>query len=345
MNTLNYIGCKHTLLSCITNLLKEHIPNLDQCSFMDLFAGTGTVSYGFTGLAKSIASNDLEYYSFVINNALIKCNYSDKLQTAIDTFNQLEPVEGLMYKNYSPGIGCERLFFTIENAKKCDAIRQRIQILKETTDINEQEYYFLLGSLIVSMDKVANTSCVYGAYLKAFKKSALKPLNLVPIHTKTDIDTDANTVFNCDANTLIDQYYDDVYMDPPYNQRQYSANYCPLNYLAKYEDVELKGKTGLLTDYNKSNFCKKTEVLNAFKRVLQFNCKYLVLSYNNEGLLDLDILRELLLSVGDTKLFKIPYKKFKAQQTVDGDSVYEYLWIVDKSSSNKPFSFYEEYEV
>ena len=56
-----------------------------------------------------------------------------------------------------------------ENGKKIDAIRQKIEKWKAAKEINDNLFYFLLASLIESIDKVANTASVYGAFLKKFK--------------------------------------------------------------------------------------------------------------------------------------------------------------------------------
>jgi len=337
MNTLNYIGSKQTLCPILTNIICSEISELKSLSFLDMFAGTGSVGFRFQEITKICSANDLEYYSFIINNALLKCAYSIKLQEIIDHFNTIEGIDGLIYTNYSENNNCERMFFTSYNARKCDAIRTNIEDLKHTNIINQNEYYFLLASLIVSMDKVANTSCVYGAYLKEYKKSALKQIIVIPIHKKVDVNFEYNQVFNISAEELsqTDIYYDIVYMDPPYNQRQYSANYCPLNYIAYYSDnIVLKGKTGTIDGYNKSNFCSKAKVYNSFKTILDnIKCKYIFISYNNEGLLKYEELIELLSSYGELKLYKIPYKKFKAQKNVSGDTVYEYLWFINKTKS------------
>jgi adenine-specific DNA-methyltransferase len=347
MNTLNYIGSKHTLCPVIIDIISKEIDGLQNKSFMDLFAGTGSVGFRFQELVDSCNANDLEYYSFVINNALLKCNYSDKLRQIIEDCNQIKSdkvdnSQDLVFKNYSTNNECDRMFFSNENAKKCDAIRVYIEQLKNDNIIDIYEYYFLLGSLLVVVDKVANTSCVYGAYLKKFKASALKPFVLVPIHSKIDLKPEKNSVYNMKAEELskTDKYFDVVYMDPPYNQRQYSANYGPLNYIAMYDSsINLTGKTGLIENYNKSDFCSKVKVKSAFKLLLDnIKCRYIFMSYNDEGLLGYDVLVELLSSYGALKLYKIPYKKFKAQQSVDGDSVFEYLWFIDKE---KPSSFTE----
>ena len=348
MNTLNYIGSKHTLCSTIIDIIKNVVPDLQSKTFMDLFAGTGSVGFQLHPLVSSCNANDLEYYSFVINSALLCCPYSEKLQQIIDECNELEGIEGLIYHNFSPHQSIdsesERMFFSNENAKKCDAMRQYIEQQRASERLLLPEYYFMIASLLVVMDKVANTSCVYGAYLKKFKASALKQVLLIPIHmrdlnafafnskSKSKESATGNKVYNMKAEDLCasDKHFDVVYMDPPYNQRQYSANYSPLNYIALYDaTIVLTGKTGLIANYNKSDFCSKVKVKNAFKLLLDnIKCKYLFISYNNEGLLSCDELKQILETYGDLTLHKIPYKKFKAQQAVIEDSVYEYLWVL-----------------
>jgi adenine-specific DNA-methyltransferase len=331
MNTLNYIGSKKTLCPIIIDIVSKEIGDtLHSKSFVDMFAGTGSIGFRFQDIVSECIANDLEYYSFIINNALLKCNYSSKLRQIIDDCQMLEGTDGLVFQNYSTNDECERMFFSNENARKCDSIRQHIEQLKLDSIITVEEYYFMLASLLVAVDKVANTSCVYGAYLKQFKASALKQLVLVPIHSRTDLDTEKNSVYNMRAEELCVSA-DIAYIDPPYNQRQYSANYCPLNYIAKYDaSINLTGKTGLIENYNKSDFCSKVRVKGAFKHLLDnTNCRYIFISYNSEGLVKYVELIELFSTYGALKLYKIPYKKFKAQLSVEGDTVFEYLWFID----------------
>lgn len=329
MNTLNYIGCKNKLFEKLFSIFRENIPDIENKSFSDIFMGTGIVSYNMLGKCKSVVSNDLETYSFVIGNAILKSNYTTKLKNIIIECNNLKEVEGLIYKYYSPHQECDRMFFTNSNAKKGDAIRMHIQELLSSNYITESEFYFLLASLLVSIDKVANTTCVYGAYLKKFKQSSLKPLILDPIHKNEDIKTEDNSVYQEFAEKL--EYKADItYLDPPYNQRSYSANYFVLNFIAKYDNTIIpKGKTGLI-DKNVSDFCSKVKVKNAFQTLIDnIRSRYILLSYNNEGLLSEGDIKNILSKKGMVKLYKIEYKKFKAQQKVDGDYVYEYLWFVD----------------
>jgi adenine-specific DNA-methyltransferase len=337
MQCLNYIGCKNTLFNSILKVCNDNIGDkLKEMHFLDIFAGTGIVGFNMQPKCKKISSNDLEYYSYVINYALLISNYSNKIQILIDDCNKLESIEGLIYKNFSPNSNCERMFFTPENAKKCDAIRVHINKLYEIESITQNEYYFLLASLLVSIDKFANTTSIYGAYLKKFKNSALKSLILKPIHNR--IDNINNEVFNMLSEDLTqtENKWDVVYMDPPYNQRVYAANYSPLNYIAKYDStIIINGKTGLISNYNKSNFSSKINVENAFKLIVE-NIKtlYIVLSYNNEGLLSYETIKNILLQKGNVKLYKIKYNKFKAKKDNKTPTyVEEYIWFVKCNDS------------
>ena len=136
MNSLNYIGSKRTLFDTILEKCIQNIPNLNELSFMDLFAGTGFVGFNIQQYCRKTLANDLEYYSFVINQALHCCNYTDQIRDIIVELNQLPGVHGLVYKNFSNNAECERMFFTNENAMKCDAIRQYIQQLYDSGSIN-----------------------------------------------------------------------------------------------------------------------------------------------------------------------------------------------------------------
>ena len=334
MNTLNYIGSKKTLLNTILKVLKDNIEDINDRDFADLFAGTGTVGFNvnINNICKSVTSNDLEYYSYIINSALLESVYSEKIQKIIDELNNTEElIEGLIYKNFSNHEGCERMFFTNKNAKKCDTIRIKINELLLNETINKAEFNFLLASIIVSIDKYANTSSVYGAYLKKFKKSSLKEFILKPIHTNKKYNPH-NNVFNKKIETLVkEEEFDIVYLDPPYNSRQYGGNYSPLNYIAHYDkDIELKGKTGLMKNYNKSIFCSKPRAKSAFEKLIDnIKCNYLIISYNNEGILNEEDLIDILLKKGSVKLYKIKYNKFKAQKNVLVKHTFEYLWFIN----------------
>ena len=324
--TLNYIGSKKTLLPFLDYVICSNVE--EKGSFGDLFAGTGIVGDYFTKKGFTVTGNDKENYSYVVNYASLKSSYSRKLKKHIKALNELKGVSGLIHKHYSPE--GNRMFFTEKNAKKADAVRVKLEELKEEKEINDDEYYFLLASLLQSLDKVANTTCVYGAFLKKFKKSASKSLVITPIHTLKN--SGKNNVTRNDVLEITDKF-DVIYLDPPYVARQYGAYYCPLNFLVEYDEkIELRGKTGLY-DYYKSPFASKSKAKKAFIqmfKVLTKNCSNIFLSYNNQGILTLEEMVDIMKEYGNVTTYKYDYKKYQAVKSRGGDTI-EYIHYLDCS--------------
>jgi len=333
---MNYIGSKSKLSSWIEEEVKKVVgDDLSQKVFCDMFAGTGIIGRSFKKEVKQIISNDLEHYSYVLNKNYIENHKAiDEKERYIEKLNSLPLIEsGFIYQNYCKGSGSERQYFSDENGKKIDSMRSKIREWKERSEIDDNLYYFLLASLLESADKVANTASIYGAFLKHIKKSAAKKLVL----QAADFIENDNThqVFNRDSNELIKEISGDIlYLDPPYNQRQYSSNYHLLNTITQYDDFIPKGKTGL-REYNRSNYCKKGEVHSSFEELIQ-NAKfrYIFLSYNNEGLMSESDVENIMSRYGEYTLEKKEYQRFKADKTEKrnhkADKTFEYLHILVK---------------
>ena len=108
-------------------------------------------------------------------------------------------------------------------------------------------------------------------------------------------------VYNEDINELINKIHGDVlYLDPPYNARQYCTNYHILETIARYDNPEIKGKTGLRNyDTQKSKYCSKRTVKSEFEDLIKkANFKYIFLSYNNEGLMSVDVIKDIMSKYG-----------------------------------------------
>ena len=338
---MNYIGSKYSLISFLEESINETLEtcnetrNPSEMVFADLFAGTGVVSSSFKKQGYSIIANDIQYYSYVITKHLIENNGNldkERCNQLIAELNSLEGVEGFIYKNYSyegtEGQEYRRLYFSDFNAKKCDAIRITIEDWLNQGKINENEYFFLLGSLLNSIDKYANTASVYGAYLKKLKKSALKEMELVALPIIQG--TAECKVYNEDTSELIKNVSGDIlYLDPPYNARQYCSNYHLLETIARYDNPEIKGKTGLRNYTNqKSVFCIKNKVADAFNELIKnAKFKYIFLSYNNEGLMPFDTIEKIMKKYGKYKVYMQQYRRFKADNARENksDSTIEYL--------------------
>jgi len=257
---INYIGSKKSLLTKIESVLKQNLKLNSSFVFGDLFSGTGVVGEHFNQkFGMQIISNDSEYYSFLLNYAKLKCPYSAKLHQIFKCWNKWShkiSYYGLFSQNYAYRDFAKnviknypnRNFFLLENAQKIDGIRILIERYFKRKKITKSEYFFLLASLIVSTDKVANITSVYGAYLKNFKSIARKNFQFQPIHRYSQIPMfEKNQIFQKNILELeMDLLtYDICYLDPPYNNRQYSKNYAPLNFLAIYkEELDVYGKTG-----------------------------------------------------------------------------------------------------
>lgn len=329
---MNYIGSKYSLMDFLTKTITSVVGTDTNKTFADLFAGTGVVGKTFKERGYRVLSNDIQYYSFVLNRHLIENTPPLELEQ-IEAIKQLQGVEGFVYKNYCAGSGSGRNYFTDENGKKCDAIRIELERLKNCGEINESQYFYLLASLINSIDKYANTASVYGAFLKHIKKSAAKEfeLELLPI-----IDGNKESkAYNDNISHLITKIGGDIlYMDPPYNARQYCANYHVLETIAMYDSPELKGKTGL-RDYTsqKSDFCSARTVVEAFDDVLRHaDFEYIFLSYNNEGLMPFDVIKSTMEKYGEYDRFSTDYRRFKADKdenrNIKTDKTTEYLHVL-----------------
>ena len=332
---MNYIGSKYSLLDFLHNVISDitGYNKGDEYVFADLFAGTGVVGASYRKDGCKVISNDIQYYSYVLNKYYIENMLTDNA-TLVDYFNNLPNVEGFIYKNYCAGSGSGRNYFTDENGKKCDAIRTELERLRLDKEITDETYFYYLASLINSIDKYANTASVYGAFLKHVKKSAQKPFKLELLPRITGIKW---KTYNKDINELIQRVSGDVlYLDPPYNARQYCTNYHVLETIARYDNPKLRGKTGLRNyDSQKSKYCSKKTLESEFDDLIRnARFRYIFLSYNNEGLMSVDTIKEIMSRYGAYTCAMQTYRRFKADKSSNrntgGRETTEYLHCLVK---------------
>ena len=349
---MRYIGSKANLLKNIENVINENIKE-KQFTFCDLFSGTSIVGEYFKK-DYEIISNDLMYFSYVIQKAKIENNSIPKFEKLkkigiLDPINYLEDkiisedcIENNKYfitQNYSPYKNSKRMYLSVENAMRIDYIRQQIETWFKEYLINENEYFYLLACLIESVPFVSNITGTYGAFLKTWDKRALEKIKIRKIDILSNEKN--NMSYNMDSNTLINDISGDIlYLDPPYNSRQYLPNYHLLETIAKYDYPDIYGKTGLrpYTD-KKSLFCNKAKVYNTLEELIKnAKFKYILISYSTDGLLSIDEIEDILKKYGipeTYRLYKIPYRKYKSKLEQETNELSELIFFIEKNNSIK----------
>lgn len=343
---LRFIGSKSNLINEIDKIVKKNIHG-DEETFLDLFAGTNIVGEYFKK-DFTIYSNDILYFSYVNAKAVIENNGNltfsklklagiesplDYLQENAERYIQ-NSVVGYYEQNYTPTGGA--MYLTVQNGKRIDYIRDKIDVWKTKKLITDNEFYYLLSSLIESIPFVSNTTGTYGAYLKHWDKRALKSLELIPLVVQDN--KKENKAYNEDANILINNKKVDIaYIDTPYNNRQYASNYHLLENIAKNDKPELNGKTRIFEWSNlKSDYSIKRKALTAMKDLLNnLQAKHIILSYNNEGIIPEDELISLMKENsfdGTVQIERIPYRKYKSKKPSKSDELYEILIYVQKEA-------------
>ncbi len=352
---MRFIGNKEKLVDWIYSTIQSN--NIKEEFFFDFFSGTSNVGKIFKEKGYKIVSSDLLYFSYVLQRAYLVNNkipqfkrllaeisinsnllFASNFELVIEFLNHIPPKEGFIYDNYSSGgtkkLSQPRMFFIDDNAKKIDAIRIQIEKWKQKNIINKNEYFILLACLIESVPFFANILGVFAAFKKDWDKRALKPFVLKPI--KIYESKKKHFAFNKSSLELINDFkYDIIYLDPPYNQRQYAPNYHLLETIAKYDNPEIKGVSGIRNyDKQKSSFCNKEKALFDLELILKSkNYKYVILSYNNEGIMPQKSIIQVMEKYGEVKIEEYNYLRFKSNNRKAESKKYikEQLYILKKS--------------
>lgn len=356
---MKYIGNKQRLLDFIDSVIKKERLS-KKGTLLDIFTGTTNVAQHYKKKGYRIITNDNMTYSYVFQQAYIKTNQYPKfdnllqskyfgfknpaslngkdkpLKIVIDFLNKLPGKKGFIFKYYAPGGESGRQFFSNENAIRIDSTRGQIDSWQKEELINEMEFYILLASLIDAADFVANISGTYGAYLKIWRSMALKPFTmLVPNLIESKLD---HEVYQEDSNKLINHLGADIlYIDPPYNARQYAANFHILETLACWDNPKVYGKTGLRPyEDQKSLYSQRNKCKEAFIDLIgKAKADYILMSYNNEGIIPHEFILDTLNKKGKVKVYTKDYRRFRTERDhenrhyrVSDDRVKELIYFV-----------------
>ena len=349
IKTMRYLGnkTKHlefiytTFLECV-NKLKLNNPTV-----FDAFGGTGSVTSFFNINNYNVISNDLNNYSYklcytrnsITIDDLLFTGLKMDLTSVIDLLNTKKH-KGFVHYNYSPNkeLKYERKYFTNENAEIIDGIRQQIELWKNNHEITDNEYIFLIALLIESVSLYSNILGSYGVFNTQWDSRSIRKFELDKKIVNYLVAKNKYKTYNEDIKTIIDKVDCDIlYIDPPYNERDYSTYYHVLETISMYDNPEInENKTGTKKKCKKSKWCSKSSCKEELEYIVKnTKAKCVIMSYNNEGIMSIDEIKEIYNKYGDyiykTKLVK----RFKCNKVENENEVYEYLHILFKKSYEK----------
>jgi adenine-specific DNA-methyltransferase len=310
---LKYLGNKKRLYEFIDKVLildeRENQKAIDLCS------GTGSVSYLFRSKKIETIGVDSLYVSYLRTKNILELNKCD-----IEKINILDikkqKKKGFIYNNYSDKYGVS--IFKDYIAESIDGNRLYIKKLYDNNEINKKEYDFLISIIVEESDFRSNIMGSYASfYKKGWRNQALKKWDLDI--KKIDIpEGPIGKSFNMDIIDFLENYnfnVDFIYMDPPYNHRQYIDNFHVLETIALYDNPNIKGKNNTRVDNNKSLLCNKKKVFEQFDTILNLSSKItndFYLSYSTEGIVGIEDIEKIFLKYFNScDIFMSDYRRFK----------------------------------
>lgn len=333
INSRRYLGNKFKLLPFIRQVVNEECANV--ASVLDAFSGTGSVSYAFRD--KQLLVNDMMYCNYLaalcwfspqtVNTQLLTelMEYYNKADTSTE--------DNYMYQNFRD------TYFSSDVCRRIGFIRDNIEQRYVAGEVNDRERAVIITSMTYAMDRISNTYGHYDSYIRNAVFNNVFELRM----PKLDYELNAeNRCFNQDVNLLAENIGCDLaYLDPPYNSRNYCDAYHLLENVARWEKPVIMGM-GRKMDRStmKSEYCKVTANKSLEDLVLKLRCRYILLSYNNNGqklqirsnakISDEEIMR-ILGQKGEVKVFTTDFKPFSAGRGENvGNQERLFLCVVQK---------------
>lgn len=334
---MTYIGNKRKLVEQIGDELKtiQQALQKDKLDLVDGFCGSTVVARSMVPYAKTLITNDLELYSYLMAQCFLKepdGGSKARISHHIEKMNNLSGVKGIISTHYAPAddqniqMG-ERCFYTTKNAEKLDAMRKYID-----EEVEDELRPYCLAPLLVKASIHTNTSGVFKGFYKnkeglgCYGGDGKNALSRITGDIGLDVPKWHGQCVEVECHQKDIQEFaeqlpcvDVVYLDPPYNQHPYGSNYFMLNTIATNEIGDSLSKvSGIPKKWNKSNYNYKSKAKESLQKLLETlkgKTKYVILSYNNEGIISTDELQELLQPYAWTKR-EIDYSAFKGSRNL-----------------------------
>jgi adenine-specific DNA-methyltransferase len=354
---LTCIGNKRKLITNIHNIISQIKQTLgkSKLNIVDAFAGSSVVSRMLTFHADTLHTNDMELYSYIMAQCYLitpSPSQQNDIQTHIHNMNHLAIngpyTPGIICSHYAPAVTSdikdgERCFYTRENAVIIDTLLTYIDKVEPELKV------YCLAPLLVKASIHTNTAGVFKGFYKkdnigCFGGSGENALSRImkPIVLEMPIwntgETYTSLCYNGDINNVIKTIpanIDIIYLDPPYNQHPYGSNYFMLNVIAmNTPPVEPSKVSGIPKTWNKSDYNTKTSAVTAMQNLLH-ECmqktEYVILSYNNEGIITESQWATLFEPYTVTK-HEITYDTYKGSRNLKkrSNKVIEIMYVIQK---------------
>jgi len=359
---ITYIGNKRSLLDFITkgiNTVQKRLGK-EKLDIFDVFTGSGIVARHCKQFSNTLIVNDLEKYATVTG----ECYLSNKNEIDMSVLKEIydgllkdienSPLEeGVVAKLYSPKDDNEikkdeRVFYTHRNAMYIDTMRKLIQSIP----LQYQKYF--LAPLIAKASIHANTSGVFKGFHKNKETglgqfggtnsdalSRIKNNIALPFPVFSNFNCNY-AVYNDDSNEVVKEVpeVDLAYLDPPYNQHPYGSNYFMLNLILENKYPEnISDVSGIPNNWNRSAYNKKQYAYTALSELVKnIKAKFVLISFNSEGFISLDEMKDMLEKIGKVQVLETLYNTFRgcrnltnlAEKGSRNVHVTEYLYLLEK---------------
>ena len=303
---IKYIGSKRALLGQVTGAVAGLLPQGGRVC--DLFSGTARVGHALKRQGFQVWSNDLNTYAHVLATTYVQADrerWIDRAAAVLEELRQVKPEAGWFTRAF-----CEDARYVHpDNGARIDAMRERIEALGLEPELKA----IALVSLMEAADRVDSTAGVQMAYMKRWAPRALKPLELRLPDILPAVGAPCRATQGDAVAMAAEVEADLVYLDPPYNQHSYLANYHVWESLVLWDRPETYGVANKRVDVKtrKSAFNSRPGIGPALKAVVErVRAPNLIVSFNDEGYLSRADLVEMLSARGHVQVMEIAHPRY-----------------------------------
>jgi adenine-specific DNA-methyltransferase len=307
---IKYLGSKRLLVPLIVEQLHA-LPEVS--TVVDLFSGTSRVGHALKRAGLRVRANDHNRYAATLARCYVAADAERVRADAERLVAELDALpgdEGWFTARYAR----EARYFRPENAARIEAIRAAIA----ARGLEPELEAVLLTALMEAADRVDSTTGVQMAYLKQWAPRAQKRLTLRVPEVLPRAAAGPGEAHELDALAAVEVLDGDaIYVDPPYNQHKYVGNYHVWETLVRWDQPEVYGTANKRVDCRarKSPFNSRRQIAGALAElVARARCRWLLVSFSNEGFVTRAALEAILRSRGPVEVTTFDQRRYVGAQ-------------------------------